>query len=58
MMESDFMDEHSRPGAVTGPKSVPRFTQRLLTEGAITEDDVCRIHTETPAKVYGVEIFL
>lgn len=58
MMESDFMDEHSRPGAVTGPKSVPRFTQRLLAEGAITEDDVCRIHTETPAKVYGVEIFL
>jgi TatD-related deoxyribonuclease len=58
MMESDFMDENSRPGAVTGPKSVPRFTQRLLAEGSITEDDVCRIHTETPAKVYRVEISL
>jgi TatD-related deoxyribonuclease len=58
MMESDFMDEHSRPGAVTGPKSVPRFTRRLLAEGSITEEDVCRIHMETPAKVYGVEISL
>jgi TatD-related deoxyribonuclease len=58
MMESDFMDELSRPGAVTGPKSVPRFTQRLLAEGSITEEDVSRIHTETPAKVYGVEISL
>ena len=26
-MESDYMDENSRPGAVIGPKSVPRFTQ-------------------------------
>ncbi|HET6581388.1 MAG TPA: TatD family hydrolase, partial [Methanoregula sp.] len=24
-MESDFMDENARPGAVTGPKSVPRY---------------------------------
>lgn len=58
MMESDYMDERSRPGAVTGPKSVPRFTLRLLGDGMIDEDDVHRIHTETPAQVYGVEIVL
>lgn len=55
-MESDYMDDLSRPGSVIGPKSVPRFTKRLLMAGAITEEDAFRIHKETPEKVYGVEI--
>lgn len=57
-MESDYMDENSRPGAVIGPKSVPRFTRNLLTSGLITIDDIYRIHSETPQKVYGIEITL
>jgi TatD-related deoxyribonuclease len=57
-MESDFMDENSRPGAVTGPKSVPRITKKLLESGVITEEDCWRIHGETPEKVYGVRITL
>ncbi|MDD1655668.1 MAG: TatD family hydrolase [Methanomicrobiales archaeon] len=57
-MESDYMDEKSRPGAVIGPKSVPRFTLRHLERGAITEKDIWRIHAETPSRVYGVEIRL
>jgi TatD-related deoxyribonuclease len=55
-MESDYMDENSRPGAVIGPKSVPRATFRLLEQGFINEEDAYRIHAETPSKVYGVEI--
>ena len=57
-MESDFIDENSRPGAVIGPKSVPKTTFRLLEKGAITQDDAFRIHKETPEAVYGVEINL
>ncbi|NLA99624.1 MAG: hydrolase TatD [Methanomicrobiales archaeon] len=57
-MESDYMDENSRPGAVIGPKSVPRFTRRYLEEGLITEDDAWRIHQETPSRTYGVDITL
>ncbi len=57
-MESDYMDENSRPGAVIGPKSVPRFTNRLLVNGLITSEDIHRIHTDTPEQVYGVEIVL
>ncbi len=53
-MESDYMDENSRPGAVIGPKSVPRFTLRLLEQGHITEEDLFRIHVHTPRKVYGI----
>jgi TatD-related deoxyribonuclease len=58
MMESDFMDENSRPGSVIGPKSVPRFTRRLLETGEISEEAAYRIHVETPARTYGVEIRL
>ena len=57
-MESDFMDENARPGAVMGPKSVPRYTNHLLGQGLITEEDCFRIHAETVGKVYGVTITL
>ena len=57
-MESDYMDENSRPGAVVGPKSVPRHTNQLLAAGIITEDDCHRIHGETVEKVYGVTVTL
>jgi TatD-related deoxyribonuclease len=57
-MESDFIDENSRPGAVIGPKSVPRYTNMLLKNGLITEEDCYRIHAETIERVYGVAITL
>lgn len=55
-MESDYMDENSRPGAVIGPKSVPRFTRKLFEAGLLSEDDIFRIHAESPQRTYGVEI--
>jgi TatD-related deoxyribonuclease len=55
-LESDFMDENSRPGAVIGPKSVPRYTFQLLRDNLITEEDCFRIHAETVERVYGVRI--
>lgn len=57
-LESDYMDENSRPGAVIGPKSVPRYTKKLLAAGSITVDDCWRIHAETVQRVYGVDIVL
>jgi TatD-related deoxyribonuclease len=57
-MESDYMDDNSRPGAVIGPKSVPRYTRKYLEQGVFREEDVWNIHAETPSKVYGVEISL
>ena len=58
MMESDYMDDNSRPGAVIGPKSVPRFTRRLWESGAMDEEAAWRIHAETPSQVYGIDIVL
>ena len=57
-MESDYMDEKTRPGAVLGPRSVPKYTHRLLGAGLISDEDVHRIHTDTPMSVYGVDISL
>ena len=58
MLESDYMDELSRPGAVVGPKSVPRTSLRLLASGALDEEALARCHVETPSRTYGVEIAL
>ncbi len=58
MLESDYMDELERPGAVIGPKSVPRFTLRLIESGALDEEALVRCHVETPSRTYGVEIVL
>jgi TatD-related deoxyribonuclease len=53
-MESDYMDENSRPGAVIGPRSVPRYTNQLVASGQMTPEDCFFIHAETVERVYGV----
>ncbi|RPI39428.1 MAG: hydrolase TatD [Methanoregulaceae archaeon] len=57
-MESDYMDENSRPGAVIGPKSVPRYTNQLISSGQMTIEDCFFIHAETIERVYGVTVQL
>jgi len=53
LMETDFVDDPDRPGAVMGPRTVPRRVRWLLAEGY---DDAVRLaHVETPAAVYGVD---
>ncbi|MFC6727621.1 TatD family hydrolase [Natronoarchaeum mannanilyticum] len=53
LMETDFVDDPDRPGAVLGPKTVPRRVRWLLDEGH--EDAVRRAHVETPRAVYGID---
>jgi TatD-related deoxyribonuclease len=53
LMETDFLDDPDRPGAVLGPKTVPKRVRWLLDEGY--EDGVARAHVQTPARVYGVD---
>ncbi|MDK2782376.1 MAG: TatD-related deoxyribonuclease [Archaeoglobi archaeon] len=54
LLETDYIDDPERPGAVLSPKSVPRFTKKLLELGY--EDIAETIHREFPEKVYGVEM--
>jgi TatD-related deoxyribonuclease len=53
MLETDFIDDPDRPGAVLGPKTVPKRTAWLVEAG---HDDVVReAHVETPKRVYGID---
>jgi len=53
LMETDFVDDPERPGAVLGPKTVPRRTRWLLEAGH--EGAVERAHVRTPRRVYGLD---
>jgi len=55
MMETDYLDDPDRPGAVLGPKLVPRRTRSLYEDGAIDEDAWRAIHVETPRRAYGID---
>lgn len=53
MLETDFMDDPERPGAVLGPKVVPRRSRTLAEAGDHRALEVA--HVETPAAVYGID---
>ncbi len=53
LMETDFVDDPDRPGAVLGPKTVPRRVRWLLEEDH--EAAVRTAHVETPRAVYGID---
>ena len=57
LMETDYMDDPRRPGAVLGPKTVPRRTQTLATSligrGLDAEAVLSAIHIDLPEALYG-----
>ena len=60
-METDFLDDNRRPGAVLGPKTVPKRTQELcsslLSEGWSdneVESLLTKVHSEWPESLYGL----
>lgn len=56
MMETDYIDDPQRPGAVMGPKTVPKRTLKMVEK--FGEDVFWKVHKENPEKVYDVEIEL
>jgi len=53
LMETDFVDDPDRPGAVMGPRTVPRRVRWLREQGY--DDAIHVAHVETPRRVYGVD---
>ena len=53
LMETDFLDDPGRPGAVLAITTVPKRTLSLLDEGAMTEEQAYAIHVENPRRAYG-----
>ena len=56
MMETDYIDDPNRPGAVLGPKTIPKRTFQLLKEGLITEKKIYEIHKKNPEKTYNISL--
>ena len=53
MMETDFLDDPRRPGAVLDIKTVPRRTITMMELGLMTEEQARTIHEENPKRTYG-----
>ena len=52
LLETDYMDDPRRPGAVLGPKTVPKRTNQLLNMG-IDEELLWKAHKDLPEQLYG-----
>lgn len=55
VLETDYIDDPKRPGAVLGPKTVPKKVKELLENG-FDEDFIYKICKENIEKLYGVEL--
>lgn len=56
MLETDYMDDPRRPGAVLGPKVVPRRTQQLASlseQAGLDEEFFYSMHVGLPNRIYG-----
>jgi len=54
LMETDYIDDPKRPGAVLGPKTIPRLTKNLIESGIMTESQAYEIHVMNPQKTYNL----
>lgn len=53
MMETDFLDDPKRPGAVLAIATVPKRTVAFIQQGLMTEEQAYVIHHENPLMTYG-----
>jgi TatD-related deoxyribonuclease len=56
MLETDYLDDPRRPGAVMALTTVPKRSHGLLQDGSFSEELLERIHVHWPKVAYGVEI--
>ncbi len=56
LLETDYMDDLRRPGAVLGPKTVPKRTMQLLDAG-LDEEFLWKAHQELAEELYGPSIY-
>jgi len=53
LLETDFLDDPRRPGAVLSITTVPKRTNALMQQGLMTEEQAYKIHVENPRTTYG-----
>ena len=55
LLETDYMDDLRRPGAVLGPKTVPKRTHQLL-EAGLDEEYLWKAHKDLAEELYGPSV--
>jgi TatD-related deoxyribonuclease len=53
LMETDFLDDPRRPGAVLAITTVPKRTMTLLNQKLMTEEQAHKIHRDNAVATYG-----
>ncbi len=56
LLETDYIDDPRRPGAVLGPATVPKKTRAWLASGLLSDDACHAIHKDLPEQTYGIEL--
>jgi TatD-related deoxyribonuclease len=54
VLETDYIDDPRRPGAVLGVKTIPKRIKECVASGKMTEDMVYTINVKNPESLYGV----
>ncbi len=54
MMETDYIDDPKRPGAVLGPKTVPKRTKSLIEKNLLSLEQANIIHKKNPESTYSI----
>jgi TatD-related deoxyribonuclease len=54
MMETDYIDDPKRPGAVLGPKTIPKITKTLIERDLLTVEQANIIHKKNPEDTYNI----
>ncbi len=55
VVESDFLDDPRRPGAVVAPWSIASTTRKLLNENIISYEKAYKIHVDNIKEIYDIE---
>lgn len=56
LLETDYIDDPRRPGAVLGPATVAKKTRAWLEKGFLTKEHARSIHHDLPERTYRIQI--
>ncbi|MEM1513304.1 MAG: TatD family hydrolase [Candidatus Thermoplasmatota archaeon] len=56
MLETDYLDDLRRPGAVLSLKTIPLKIKNLLIKEKMSYEDAMIINKDNPEKIYGIEL--
>ena len=55
-LETDYLDDLRRPGAVLSITTVPKRTTSLMQSGQMTEEQAFKIHVDNALEIYGIKV--